>query len=449
MTLSLKQRLLGVGALIVLVFVVSTGTVLDIAFTEVAETSRIDRLQSHVYTLLAVAELEDTLLFPDALPESKLSTPGSGLYALVQNSDLDVVWKSPSMLARDFTVDFALAPGELKTVRTYLNPGPKIFVLGYGVSWTTAEGDEISLQIWVGEEDSGVRRQVQAFRRSLWSWLVAVTVLLMVSLTMVLKWSLRPLGRVEQSLAEIEAGRLEAIHGQYPRELRGLIRNLNVLIKNERSRMEHYRNTLANLAHSLKTPLAVLRSTIENDHSTNRKVVSLEQIDQVSSMIEYQLAKASASGRPTFCEAIAIRPVVNRIVAALNKVYAEKSVTVTLECDERIGFPGIEGDLMEIAGNLLENAFKWCRHSVFLRVTTSYGAEAERLLLICVEDDGPGIAEQERELVCQRGVRADQSQPGHGIGLAVVYDLASAYHGQLIIGKSDQQGAAVCVQIPI
>jgi len=144
-----------------------------------------------------------------------------------------------------------------------------------------------------------------------------------------------------------------------------------------------------------------------------------------------------------------IAPFVRQLATALQKVYADKGVELTQDIAAHARFFGEEGDLMELAGNLLDNAFKWCRRRVILRAAPLTVSEHRRAgLSLVVEDDGPGIDEAQRERVLERGVRADERTPGHGIGLAVVHDLVRLHGGELAIGRSDLGGARVELRLP-
>ena len=199
----------------------------------------------------------------------------------------------------------------------------------------------------------------------------------------------------------------------------------------------------------MKTPLAVLRGMAASESSSNKTRQLLEaEVGKMDNIVEYQLQKAAAAGRVSLTSGVAVLPLVNRLLESLRKVYPDKSVSYSLEIDEDAMFMGEEGDLMELVGNLLDNASKWCRKNVLINVTTlntATGSHARHR--ITVEDDGPGIAEEQAELLLQRGARGDAQTPGHGIGLSIVREIVSAYGGELTIARSEMGGAKIVAEI--
>lgn len=454
--LSLRQRLLGIGLLAVVFFAVGIGFALDFAFREVAETLRIERLQAQVYMLLASADLEEgRLKVPEILPEPRLSAPGSGVYALFRDSNGQPVWRSGSLLGQEYEINLPSELGAFTTGTISAEDVSDLFVMSYGVAWVVDE-DEFRFDLMVAENQHAFYKQIYSFRQALWGWLVLFIVLLLAVLMVVLHWAISPLRRAELAVLDVAAGRAERIDSPFPRELAGLVENLNRLINNERQRMTHYRETLANLAHSLKTPLAVIKNTLESHSTDDQTEMMIEQVERMNTLIEYQLARASASGKMTFQTPLSIRPVLDKLLRSLHKVYAAKQVWVECECAESAVFLGVEGDLMEITGNLLDNAFKWCRKRVSVTVTVCEASPVKKsvskkpsVLQIRIEDDGPGMSDDDVSRFSERGVRGDESVPGQGIGLAVVRERVHAYDGRLEFGQSRWNGAAVMLFIPL
>jgi two-component system sensor histidine kinase PhoQ len=169
----------------------------------------------------------------------------------------------------------------------------------------------------------------------------------------------------------------------------------------------------------------------------------LDQVRRMNELVAYQLSRAATSGRQTFASAVPIAGHAEDLVQGLEKVYASKNVLCEFDIEDGAVFYGEQGDLLELMGNLLENAFKWAGHRVLLVVKMQPQSGRKRPgLWLSVEDDGPGIAADKIEKVLQRGVRGDERVQGHGIGLSIVQDIVHAYQGELVVDRSPEFGGA-------
>lgn len=441
--MSLTRRLLLTAGIVLVLFLGVTGWVLDRGFTETAEMAQRDRLRGHVYALLAAADVDARrgLVLEGPLPEARFATPGSGLYARIINEEGRVIWRSPSVLGFEIPFSSGAVPaGASELSRISTDAGLGYFQLAFGVDWEQANHGRIHYVVQVAETVDVFRGQVQGFRRSLWGWLAALGVGLLGVQVITLRWGLAPLRRIAGDLERIKAGRAATLTGRYPRELAGLGESINSFIESERTQRDRYRDTLGNLAHSLKTPLAVLRGAVNDARVPQPARAALQdQVDHLNQIVDYQLRRAATSGRPVLGGAVGVEATARRVAASLARVYAERDIQCTIHVSEATVFWGDEGDLLELLGNVLENAYKWARH----RVTVTAGPiGAGRELEIAVEDDGPGIPEQRRHAVPDRGVRADAAVEGQGIGLAVVRDIVATYGGSMDLGRSSRFGGA-------
>jgi len=451
-TLSLNTRLLLASSVVLAAFLGMTGLVLDRAFRASADTALRDRLQGYVYALLAASDLDarGKLHLPAELPDPRFSLIGSGLYAEVVDSGGKPVWRSKSLLG--LTIPFAKAPvvGQREFVPLAVDRDLPLLSLGFTVSWEANGNSDRRYTYRVAENLVSFNAEVSRFRRSLWGWLAGAAILLLLVQGAVLRWSLAPLRRVANDVRAIETGLAQRLSGDYPRELRNLTDNLNGLLTSADNHLKRYRDSLGNLAHSLKTPLAVLRGAVDGEtNDAALRAIAREQLTGMTQLIEYQLQRAAASGRTPLAAPVEIKPVAEQIVAALTKVYADKGVHVTFAMDATVVFHGDAGDLTEMLGNLLDNAFKWCRQQVRVaaRMTTPTGA-GQPWLEISVADDGPGIPDDLKARVLQRGARADENTPGHGLGLAMVQDTVALYHGTLSLQASPLGGLEIRLRFP-
>lgn len=451
MTLSLNTRLLLASSVVLAAFLGITGLVLDRAFRASADTALRDRLQGYVYALLAASDLDahGKLRLPAELPDPRFSLIGSGLYAEVVDSGGQLVWRSKSLLG--LTIPFAKIPlvGEREFVPLAVDRDLPLLSLAFTVSWEADGNSDRRYTYRVAESLLSFNAEVSRFRHSLWGWLAGAAFLLLLVQGAILRWSLAPLRRVADDVRAIEAGIAQRLDGDYPRELRNLTDNLNGLLTSADSHLKRYRDSLGNLAHSLKTPLAVLRGAVDGEtNDAALRAIAREQLTGMTQLIEYQLQRAAAAGRTPLAAPVEVKPVVEKIVAALAKVYADKHVQVTLDMENAATFHGDAGDLTEMLGNLLDNACKWCRQQVRVTAHLLPASRARRPLLdITVEDDGPGIPDDLKTRVLQRGTRADENTPGHGLGLAMVQDTVALYHGALILEASPLGGLAVRLRI--
>ncbi|MBK8283504.1 MAG: two-component sensor histidine kinase [Ahniella sp.] len=404
-----------------------------------------DRLQGYVWSYLSGSDLtvKGELILPEVAPEPRFERPQSGLYAGVSGEQ--VGWRSPSALGRDLPFEQTLDPGRTSFEGPLASNVGGVYVFSQGVAWEQPDGKEVRLTFHVAEHESALRRQINVYRTTLMAYLgTAALVLFLVQLLM-LRWSLRPLRQVSNDLARVERGEQEALPDRYPRELKPLTRSINDVIGNEREQRTRYRNTLGDLAHSLKTPLAVIRSTLDEpgELETAQRDVLADQVRRMDEIVAYQLARAAASGHSTYSAPVPIEAHAESIVSSLEKVYAAQGVLCEFEIEPDVRFYGEQGDLLELLGNLLENAFKWAKGRVLLTISQQRPPGARRPgLTVLVEDNGPGIPDEKSEQLLKRGVRGDERVQGHGIGLSIVTDIVRSYRGELTIDQSEELGGA-------
>jgi two-component system, OmpR family, sensor histidine kinase PhoQ len=447
---SLSARLLLAVSLLLLVFFGITIALLAVAFRDAAERAIHERLDVQLIVLLAAAEADanGAITMPETLPEPRFSTPGSGLYGEIVTPEGERIWRSPSLVGRALRETVPDAPGRSMFGRATTADGEAVFAISILVEFDVAGASARPLVFTVAETFAPFREDVARFRKQLLGWFGLLTVVLLGAQALLMRVLLRPLRRVEREIVEIESGARTELGRGYPTELRGVTENLNALLAGERARLERYRRTLGNLAHSLKTPLAVMRTALEGRARDDTLVA---QVERMNDIVGYQLQRAAAWGGGTTLgrAPIAAGEVVAQLADALRKVYADKAVQLTADVSPDARFYGEQGDLLELLGNLLDNAFKWCRSRVVLTVSPLAHSEGRRPgLVLVVDDDGPGVQEADRARVLERGVRADESTPGHGIGLAVVDDIARLHGGSVVIGRSPLGGARVEVRLP-
>ena len=448
---SLSARLLISVSLLLVLFFGATIVVLDSAFREAGEQAQEDILDGMLMALIAEAEPNPRgeLEMPIELREPRFGNLGSGLYgALYDNSD-SPVWTSRSSLGLNVPYGASPNPGTSNFSRLRLEDGTPLMSLSLAVQWELTNGELKPYTFNVAQSLDSFNAQVASFRRQLFTWFAAVAVIMLSSISFVMRGLLKPLRQVESEISEVEEGRRQTLSDDYPTELTSVARNMNLLIGSERARSERYRNTLDNLAHSLKTPLAAIRAVLSERESNEMTERMESQIERMNDIVRYQLRKPATIHTETLgVAAVPIEHELTRLVEGLAKVYSDKDPRIELDVTQGIRFHSETGDFLEVSGNLLDNACKWCKQQVRLTIRPLVQGNIESGgMRLTVEDDGPGIPGDAADALVQRGTRLDESAPGHGIGLAVVKDIAASHGGDLRIAKSDLGGAAITVTI--
>ncbi|MCK8047047.1 ATP-binding protein [Shewanella sp. 1CM18E] len=473
---SLKARLIISAMLLILVLLPIVGLTLNDAFKLQVKSASVKELKAYVYSILAVTEVDNQqLLMPEVLVENQFNVIQSGLYALITvpvkstedlannsaqvdaprinateiNSAQKVAWRSNSLLGIDLTSAITTAihsgpvfpqpskgQGEFSEIE--LNNEPHL-VYGFSVSFETqqidSQGNEqmqrFPITVYIIKDQSDYLQQVNEFNQQLWRWLLLLMLALLTIQILWLWWTLKPLTRLQNELAAIESGKADQVKGSYPTELNAVAKQLNTLLNTEQNQRKRYRNALADLAHSLKTPLAVIQSQKDLNQQ------SIEQVSHINRIIGHQLKRAQSAAGSAWHLGIEVVEVSDKLVRNLPKIYCSPAINITEDIDRSAVFKGDGSDLTEMLGNLLDNACKAASSQVVLRVKST-----STHLLIDIEDDGAGINTELHSQILERGFRADTYNQGHGIGLAIVRDLVDSYQGELQIGRSQQLGGA-------
>lgn len=445
---SLRARVVLWVSVALVVLFAATGVVLDVAFRNSLDQARHDLLEVQVFGLIALGDdSSGELLFPSGENiDPQLLVANSGVFAAVYSDDGRAVWQSLSLIGRDFPIDYLAVAGDQRFEHLEVPGFPPLEALVKGITWELPDGRLVDYTFAIALSLEPYNDRQTAFRSILIGWFLGITLTMLAVLSGLLTFVLLPLRRLERQVREVEAGERVKLTGRYPSEIVGLADNLNTLIDTERRRLARYRNTLDDLAHSLKTPLAAMRTLLAEQRDKTAEPAQdalnreLERMDQ---RVSYQLRRARATGATGLgTEPVAVAPIVEDLKQTLDKVYRDKRVRCTLDVAPNAVFRGDPGDLTEILGNLMDNSYKYCKGRV--RVTARSTAER---LVITVGDDGRGITAEEAATLFQRGKRADESVPGQGIGLAVVRETVELYRGTLDVGRSELGGAELRVEL--
>lgn len=451
---SLSTRLLSSVTLLLLLFFGLTILALDFVFRDLSERAIRDRLEVQVLAMISASEetaAHDLIPSAQLTGSSRFANPGSGLYGEVRRLNGAPAWRSDSLAGTQLLFPDNLSPGRRSFGMLKLASGSPVLALSVGVRWEFDDRRVGDFVFSAAENLEPYHAQLRQLRVQMFGWFGVLLLLLLAALAFLFRSVLSPLRRIEAEIGAIEAGELAELGDGYPRELRGVTSNMNTLLRSERERMARYRNTLGNLAHSLKTPLAVIRNLLQGPELKGVGVAQQldEQVERMDGIVRYQLKRAAASGGTGLGSApILVGDLLTPLRAALLKVYADRDISCELNVAADAQFVGDREDFTELAGNLLDNAFKWCRHRIRIAAAQLQVSDTRRRgLQLVVEDDGPGIPLDERTHVLERGARLDERVSGQGIGLSIVRDLVEVSGGTVEIGESELGGARICVRL--
>ncbi|MEG0248023.1 MAG: ATP-binding protein [Pseudomonas sp.] len=437
---SLRVRLMLAAFVLALLFMLALLPALQKAFSLALQESIEKRLASDVTTLISAARIENNRLeMPDLLPDERFNLPDSRLLGYIYDREGHLVWRSRATAEENINYTPRYDGRGNEFARIHQNDGEEFFV--YDVEVKLLGGKSAAFSIVALQPVREYRQTLDGLREKLYLGFGAALLVLLLLLWAGLTWGLRSLRQLSLELDDVESGARDGLSGEHPRELLRLTGSLNRLLHSEREQRQRYRDSLDDLAHSLKTPLAVLQGVGESlrQRSGEREQARVlqSQIERMSQQIDYQLQRASLRKSGLVRHSVLLKPLLDSLCSTLAKVYRDKRVSVALEIPEAAQVPMEQGALLELLGNLLENAYRLSLGQV--RVSLE---EAPGQLTLCIEDDGPGVPADQRERILERGERLDSQHPGQGIGLAVVKDIVDSYDADLSLGDSPLGGAA-------
>ena len=308
----------------------------------------------------------------------------------------------------------------------------------------TLPGRSTPVVFMAAEDRSPIDRDVRNFALRAAGLLVLLGAGLVAVVIVQVRVGLKPLFDLRREVTAVRKGRAEQVAGRYPAELAPLAQELNALLAHNQEVVDRQRTHVGNLAHALKTPLSVMLAEAADDQGVLADVVR-RQADAMRTQVDHHLRRARTAARAQGSrDRTVIEPALEELSRTLEKIFDDRGVMVDWEAPPDLAFQGERQDLLEIFGNVLENASKWCRRGVW--------AKAEPLsaewLRLTVEDDGPGMPPERREEALKRGARLDETAPGSGLGLNIVDELVRAYGGSISLGESAHGGLMVCIDLP-
>lgn len=437
---SLKARLsLGLTASLIALLLLQW-LVASVAIKRLTEGQLVTRLSHDAESLLAGVQFDagGKLSLDQRRLGAVYQRPYSGHYFAV-GSGAD---RQYSRSLWDATLDLPdLASGSEARLRVAGPERQPLLVLALGF-----HKDDRNVTIAVAEDLSALNAGLLRFQWVYGLVSVAVLIALLLIQRRIVTRSLRPLDAVRDSMQKLERGEAPRIEVSGPSEIAPLIAQLNRLLANMGSRTRRSREALGNLAHALKTRLAILGQAGDRPelaaHPQLRAAIR-DSTEAIRRIVERELKRARLMGDALPGQRVNLEDEVSLLTQTLQVLYADKAPSIRTDVAQDARFLGDREDLLELLGNLLDNACKWCRGQVSLTVSNGDGCR------FVVEDDGPGCAAEELDALTQRGFRADESVPGSGLGLAIVKDVVESYGGTLGFGRSTRLGGLrVEVRLP-
>jgi signal transduction histidine kinase len=463
---SLVRRLIVLHAVLSAAVLIAGGFALSGFFAERSTAEFDDRLSQDVIDLVGGASVDsDGSVDAPALTDERTLQVYSGKYWQMGSA----VGGAFKPIARSRSLwdapDIALPPGGAAELAAA--PGRTIFYDGVGPAPSGAASgltggpprkepvriaaEEVRITgvadpviFLVAENREPIDSNIQTFETSTALALLVLLIMLIAGVALQVRVGLRPLFELRREVADVRTGKVDRVAGDYPAELEPLAFELNALVAHNQEVVERQRTHVGNLAHALKTPLSVMAAESEARPGALAEVVR-RQADVMRQQVDHHLRRARAAARPQGGgERTEVGPVLEEPSLTLERTFRDKGVEVDWRAADDLYFHGERQDFLELAGNVMENACKWCK----ARVRVVAEAAQPGVLSLAIEDDGPGLAAKDRDEVLQRGARLDETAPGSGLGLSIVDELARAYGGALDLADSRLGGLKVTLTLP-
>lgn len=435
---SVVFRTIASTSLLAVVGLVVIATLISTLYRQTAEENFSRLLAAHLFNLIGTVGVSGNgdLQGAPELGDLRFTIPRSGWYWSVE---IVAGPKGGALRSPSYVGDFAIpspsaAPFDAEFRRDYSAVGLAGEELRVVESEFVIDDNGRVARFRVTGNRTELGEQIGAFEYSLWTWLGLFGLLTIIVNALAIFFGLRPLRRVSGALADIREGRADRLDGEFPTEIAPLASETNALIDANRRIVDRARTQVGNLAHSLKTPLAVVTNEGRALGDRRGQVIA-EQAEAMRRQVDHYLKRARiAAQKDSVAFRTPVTPVLERLVRVMAKLNPAVDFALELSAPESV-FSGEREDLEEIVGNLLENASKWAKGRIVVSVNDRTGG-GNPAVVIGIEDDGPGIPEEQAREAVRRGGRLDESKPGTGLGLAIVSDLVADYGGVLSLSRS-------------
>ena len=447
---SLVRRLVILAAAWSLAVLAAAGVALSLFFSQAVMARFDDGLEETVNGLVASVPVEKGLIAAPPVTDARFGRAFSGAYWQIVTAEGSgpgqmvrsrSLWDHALDLPAEQQAALARTPGEIVH---YNSVGPLEKPLRVAAMQARLDGVAAPVIIMAAADRTPVNRDVRAFDTTTAVALVLLGAGLIAAVVVQVRVGLQPLFALRREVTAVRTGRSERIEGRYPSELEPLAAELNALMAHTQEVVERQRTHVGNLAHALKTPLSVMLTEASQQGGPLAEVVT-RQAQTMGQHVDHHLRRARAAARTQGQgESTPVAPVVEDLARTLEKIFRGELAEIEWACPEDLRFRGERQDLLEIAGNVMENACQWCVGRV--RVTAA--PDGLRHFVLTVEDDGPGLPPEKRSEVLRRGARLDERTPGSGLGLAIVDELTRAYGGSITLGAAALGGLEAVIRLP-
>ena len=451
---SLVRRLVVLHAVLSALVMLAGGIALSASFSQQTTVSFDQSLGDDLIPLISGAAVDDQgAVSAGPLTEIRAQNAYSGKYWEMATVDATGRLRSiPDARSRSLMDEVIPAPASgaaqlLKAVGSpmfYDAPGPAGQPLRVAAQAVKLTGVAAPVIFMEAEDRSAMNSNIRTFETETGLSMAVLLAMLIAGVALQVRVGLRPLFELRREVAAVRTGKLDQVAGDYPAELEPLASELNALVAHNQEVIERQRTHVGNLAHALKTPLSVMAAEAQARPGALADVVR-RQADVMREQVDHHLRRARAAARPQGGgERTEVAPVLEELARTLERIFRDKTVVIDWRAADDLYFHGERQDLLELAGNVMENACKWC----VARVRVEAAPISTGLLRLVIEDDGPGLAAEDRGEVLQRGARLDETAPGSGLGLSIVDELARAYGGSLSMADSSLGGLKVTLLLP-
>ena len=436
---SIRSRLAGGLIFSLIIFLIVQWLLIGTSIRYLSEAYVATRLEHDAQSLLAALDFKvDPVTLNSDIVDTIYKQPFSGHYYKIKTRHSE--FRSRSL----WDTNLPIAELGIGQSRLSHSEGPQNQMLL--VFHTTYKKDQDLIFISVAEDLTGILKDIQAFR---WQHTIISIVILSILVLIqgyIVKRNLKPLDTVRRDLENLEKGVIDQLSENVPEEIFPLVKELNHQLIAIRKRLDRSRNATGNLAHALKTPLTLIMQVATGDELKQYPDIKnklLQHSEAIQQSIERELKRARMAGSNVVGTQIDLLAEVNDLVQTLSAMYKQKNLSINIDIPQTAVCNIDRQDMLEILGNIMENAYKWAKHNVQVSV-----AQNDQTL-ITVEDDGPGHDPDEMKKLIGRGERADEKVAGHGLGLSIVSEIIKEYQGSLEFSRSaDLGGLCVSIRFP-